>query len=93
MRSFGHSVLCWSLGGVIMPLLVLMASYDAMARQGDYFYVGLDYSPALSRIKDFSIKRSNSGSGGLYPYIKDGKGISFRSDKFDWNAPVYTLGF
>ncbi|KJV66558.1 surface antigen family protein [Anaplasma phagocytophilum str. ApNP] len=55
--------------------------------------MGLDYSPALSRIKDFSIRRSDSGSRGLYPYIKDGKGVAFRSDRFDWNTPVYTLGF
>ncbi|UQD54775.1 P44/Msp2 family outer membrane protein [Anaplasma phagocytophilum] len=69
-----------------------ISSHSNSKRDG-YFYVGLDYSPALSRIKDFSIRRSDSGSRGLYPYIKDGKGVAFRSDRFDWNTPVYTLGF
>ncbi|WP_249548613.1 P44/Msp2 family outer membrane protein [Anaplasma phagocytophilum] len=69
-----------------------VSSHPNSKRDG-YFYAGLDYSPALSRIKGFSIKRSHSGSKVVYPYIKDGKGITLRSNKFDWNTPVYTLGF
>ncbi|KJV80244.1 surface antigen family protein [Anaplasma phagocytophilum str. CRT53-1] len=104
MKALSYGKLFWRVC-VILSLAMLMTGNKAYAKQNHqvrshsnskkdgYFYVGLDYSPALSRIKDFSIKRSNAGSMGLYPYIKDGKGISFRSDKFDWNAPVYTLGF
>ncbi|SBO13966.1 Major surface antigen 4 precursor [Anaplasma phagocytophilum] len=104
MKSLSCGKLFWRVC-VILSLAMLMTGNKAYAEQNHqvrshsnskrdgYFYVGLDYSPALSRIKDFSIKRSNSGSMVLYPYIKDGKGISFKSDKFDWNSPVYTLGF
>ncbi|KJV64388.1 P44-79 outer membrane domain protein [Anaplasma phagocytophilum str. ApMUC09] len=59
MRSLGHSAPFWGFGGVIMPLLVLMASYSAMASQEGYFYVGLDYSPTFVNIKNFSIGESS----------------------------------
>ncbi|WP_433846570.1 P44/Msp2 family outer membrane protein [Anaplasma phagocytophilum] len=104
MKALSYGKLFWRVC-VILSLAMLMTGNRAYAEQDSkisshsnskrdsYFYVGLDYSPALSRIKDFSIRRSDSGSRGLYPYIKDGKGVAFRSDRFDWNTPVYTLGF
>lgn len=104
MKALSYGKLFWRVC-VILSLAMLMTGNRAYTEQDSkisshsnskrdgYFYVGLDYSPALSRIKDFSIRRSDSGSRGLYPYIKDGKGVAFRSDRFDWNTPVYTLGF
>ncbi|KDB55243.1 P44-1 outer membrane protein [Anaplasma phagocytophilum str. MRK] len=93
MRSFGHSVLFWSLGGVVMPLLVLMASCDAMARQGGYFYVGLDYSPTFVNIKNFSIGESSGGTKGIYPYLRDGDVVKLEAGRFDWNRPDPWIGF
>ncbi|WP_230952750.1 P44/Msp2 family outer membrane protein [Anaplasma phagocytophilum] len=93
MRSFGHSVLFWSFGGVVMPLLVLMASCGAMARQGGYFYVGLDYSPTFVNIKNFSIGESNGETRGVYPYLRDGDVVKLEADRFDWNRPDPWIGF
>ncbi|WP_236708286.1 P44/Msp2 family outer membrane protein [Anaplasma phagocytophilum] len=93
MRSFGHSMLFWSLGGVVMPLLVLMASCGAMARQGGYFYVGLDYSPTFVNIKNFSIGESSGGTKGIYPYLRDGDVVKLEADRFDWNRPDPWIGF
>ncbi|WP_433846755.1 P44/Msp2 family outer membrane protein [Anaplasma phagocytophilum] len=93
MRSFGHSMLFWSLGGVVMPLLVLMASCGAMARQGGYFYVGLDYSPTFVNIKNFSIGESSGGTKGIYPYLRDGDVVKLEAGRFDWNRPDPWIGF
>ncbi|KJV64088.1 surface antigen family protein [Anaplasma phagocytophilum str. ApMUC09] len=93
MRSFGHSVLFWSFGGMVMPLLVLMASCGAMARQGGYFYVGLDYSPTFVNIKNFSIGESNGETRGVYPYLRDGDVVKLEAGRFDWNRPDPWIGF
>ncbi|EOA62782.1 MSP2 family outer membrane protein [Anaplasma phagocytophilum str. CRT38] len=93
MRSLGHSVLFWSLGCVIMPMLVLMASCDAMARQGGYFYVGLDYSPTFVNIKNFSIGESNGGTKKIYPYLREGDIVKLEADRFDWNRPDPRISF
>ncbi|KDB57494.1 surface antigen family protein [Anaplasma phagocytophilum str. CRT53-1] len=58
-----------------------------------YFYVGLDYSPAFSKIRDFSIKESNGETKAVYPYLKDGKSVKLESHKFDWNTPDPRIGF
>ncbi|EOA62783.1 P44/Msp2 family outer membrane protein [Anaplasma phagocytophilum] len=93
MRSFGRSVLFWSLGGVIMPMLVLMASYDAMARQGGYFYVGLDYSPTFVNIRNFSIGESSGETRGIYPYLRDGDTVKLEANRFNWNGSDLWIGF
>ncbi|WP_433846748.1 P44/Msp2 family outer membrane protein [Anaplasma phagocytophilum] len=58
-----------------------------------YFYVGLDYSPAFSKIRDFSIRESNGETKAVYPYLKDGKSVKLESNKFDWNTPDPRIGF
>ncbi|UQD54279.1 P44/Msp2 family outer membrane protein [Anaplasma phagocytophilum] len=92
MRSLGHRVPFWGLGGVIMPLLVLIASYGALARQEGYFYVGLDYSPTFVNIKNFSIGESSGGTKGIYPYLRDGDIVKLEADRFDWNRPDPWIG-
>ncbi|WP_155735985.1 P44/Msp2 family outer membrane protein, partial [Anaplasma phagocytophilum] len=93
MRSFGRSVLFWSLGGVIMPMLVLMASYDATAKQGGYFYVGLDYSPTFVNIRNFSIGESSGETRGIYPYLRDGDTVKLEANRFNWNGSDPWIGF
>ncbi|QLL67179.1 P44/Msp2 family outer membrane protein [Anaplasma phagocytophilum str. Norway variant1] len=93
MRSFGHSVLFWSLGGFIMPMLVLMASYDATAKQGGYFYVGLDYSPTFVNIRNFSIGESSGETRGIYPYLRDGDTVKLEANRFNWNGSDPWIGF
>nr|WP_230468293.1 P44/Msp2 family outer membrane protein [Anaplasma phagocytophilum] len=53
----------------------------------------LDYSPAFSKIRDFSIKESNGETKAVYPYLKDGKSVKLESHKFDWNTPDPRIGF
>ncbi|PLC09643.1 P44/Msp2 family outer membrane protein, partial [Anaplasma phagocytophilum] len=52
----------------MMSLAIVMAGNDVRAHDdvsaletggAGYFYVGLDYSPAFSKIRDFSIRESN----------------------------------
>ncbi|SBO13969.1 Major surface antigen 4 precursor [Anaplasma phagocytophilum] len=93
MRSLGHRVLFWGFGGVIKPLLVLMASYSAMASQGGYFYVGLDYSPTFVNIKNFSIGKSDGETKGVYPYLKDGETVKLFANRFDWETPNPQIRF
>ncbi|SBO13968.1 Major surface antigen 4 precursor [Anaplasma phagocytophilum] len=93
MRSFGRSVLFWSLGGFIMPMLVLMASYDATAKQGGYFYVGLDYSPTFVNIRNFSIGESSGETRGIYPYLRDGNTVKLEANRFNWNGSDPWIGF
>ncbi|KJV87100.1 P44-16b outer membrane domain protein [Anaplasma phagocytophilum str. ApNYW] len=54
------------LGSVMMSMAIVMAGNDVRAHDdvsaletggAGYFYVGLDYSPAFSKIRDFSIRR------------------------------------
>ncbi|WP_370882753.1 P44/Msp2 family outer membrane protein [Anaplasma phagocytophilum] len=71
-----------------MVMVVLQGS----GRAG-YFYVGLDYSPAFSKIRDFSIRESNGETKAVYPYLKDGKSVKLESNKFDWNTPDPRIGF
>ncbi|WP_256172122.1 P44/Msp2 family outer membrane protein, partial [Anaplasma phagocytophilum] len=73
-----------------MSLAIVMAGQDAKAH-GDgsasgsggagYFYVGLDYSPAFSKIRDFRIRESNGETKAVYPYLKDGKSVKLESNK------------
>nr|WP_080502923.1 P44/Msp2 family outer membrane protein [Anaplasma phagocytophilum] len=53
----------------------------------------LDYSPAFSKIRDFSIRESNGETKAVYPYLKDGKSVKLESHKFDWNTPDPRIGF
>ncbi|KJV67717.1 surface antigen family protein [Anaplasma phagocytophilum str. ApNP] len=90
------------LGSVMMSLAIVMAGNDVRAHDdvsaldtggAGYFYVGLDYSPAFSKIRDFSIRESNGETKAVYPYLKDGKSVKLESNKFDWNTPDPRIGF
>ncbi|EOA61465.2 P44-49 outer membrane protein [Anaplasma phagocytophilum str. HGE1] len=90
------------LGSVMMSLAIVMAGNDVRAHDdvsaletggAGYFYVGLDYSPAFSKIRDFSIRESNGETKAVYPYLKDGKSVKLESHKFDWNTPDPRIGF
>ncbi|WP_150450702.1 P44/Msp2 family outer membrane protein [Anaplasma phagocytophilum] len=83
------------LRSAVMSLAVLIASQGVKAddevsavdaKRAEYFYVGLDYSPAFSKIRDFSIKDSNEKSRALYPYLDNGDVIKLESNRFDWHA-------
>ncbi|WP_410518111.1 P44/Msp2 family outer membrane protein [Anaplasma phagocytophilum] len=83
-------------------LAIVMAGNDVRAHDdvsaldtggAGYFYVGLDYSPAFSKIRDFSIRESNGETKAVYPYLKDGKSVKLESHKFDWNTPDPRIGF
>ncbi|AGR82240.1 p44 outer membrane protein [Anaplasma phagocytophilum str. Dog2] len=85
-----------------MSLAIVMAGNDVRAHDdvsaletggAGYFYVGLDYSPAFSKIRDFSIRESNGETKAVYPYLKDGKSVKLESHKFDWNTPDPRIGF
>ncbi|QLL67127.1 P44/Msp2 family outer membrane protein [Anaplasma phagocytophilum str. Norway variant1] len=90
------------LGSVMMSMAIVMAGNDVRAHDdvsaletggAGYFYVGLDYSPAFSKIRDFSIRESNGETKAVYPYLKDGKSVKLESNKFDWNTPDPRIGF
>ncbi|AGR82217.1 P44/Msp2 family outer membrane protein [Anaplasma phagocytophilum] len=90
------------LGSVMMSLAIVMAGNDVRAHDdvsaldtggAGYFYIGLDYSPAFSKIRDFSIRESNGETKAVYPYLKDGKSVKLESHKFDWNTPDPRIGF
>ncbi|WP_081250584.1 P44/Msp2 family outer membrane protein [Anaplasma phagocytophilum] len=90
------------LGSVMMSMAIVMAGNDVRAHDNvsaldtggaGYFYVGLDYSPAFSKIRDFSIRESNGETKAVYPYLKDGKSVKLESNKFDWNTPDPRIGF
>ncbi|ANC34905.1 P44/Msp2 family outer membrane protein [Anaplasma phagocytophilum str. Norway variant2] len=86
----------------MMSMAIVMAGNDVRAHDNvsaldtggaGYFYVGLDYSPAFSKIRDFSIRESNGETKAVYPYLKDGKSVKLESHKFDWNTPDPRIGF
>ncbi|ABD43959.1 P44-1 outer membrane protein [Anaplasma phagocytophilum str. HZ] len=94
--------IAFSLGSVMMSMAIVMAGSDVRAHDdvsaletggAGYFYVGLDYSPAFSKIRDFSIRESNGETKAVYPYLKDGKSVKLESHKFDWNTPDPRIGF
>ncbi|EOA62962.1 P44/Msp2 family outer membrane protein [Anaplasma phagocytophilum] len=90
------------LGSVMMSLAIVMAGQDAKAygdgsasessREG-YFYVSLDYSPAFSQIRDFSIRDSSDKARAIYPYLNNGDIVKLESNRFDWNTPNPQIGF
>ncbi|KDB56384.1 P44/Msp2 family outer membrane protein [Anaplasma phagocytophilum] len=86
----------------MMSMAIVMAGNDVRAHDdvsaldtggAGYFYVGLDYSPAFSKIRDFSIRESTGETKAVYPYLKDGKSVKLESHKFDWNTPDPRIGF
>ncbi|KJV64487.1 surface antigen family protein [Anaplasma phagocytophilum str. ApMUC09] len=86
----------------MMSMAIVMAGNDVRAHDdvsaletggAGYFYVGLDYSPAFSKIRDFSIRESTGDTKAVYPYLKDGKSVKLESHKFDWNTPDPRIGF
>ncbi|UQD54806.1 P44/Msp2 family outer membrane protein [Anaplasma phagocytophilum] len=58
-----------------------------------YFYIGLDYSPASSNIRDFSIRDSSEKARAIYPYLNNNDVIKLESNRFDWNTPNPRIGF
>ncbi|QLL67312.1 P44/Msp2 family outer membrane protein [Anaplasma phagocytophilum str. Norway variant1] len=61
--------------------------------EAGYFYVGLDYSPAFSNIRDFSIRDSSDKARAIYPYLNNGDIVKLESNRFDWNAPNPRIRF
>lgn len=58
------------------------------------FYIGLDYSPAFGRIKDFRIGEAGGTTRGIFPYKRDAVGrIDFKTSNFDWSAPEPRIDF
>ncbi|QLL66751.1 P44/Msp2 family outer membrane protein [Anaplasma phagocytophilum str. Norway variant1] len=91
------------LGSIMMSLAVLITCQGAQARGAEkstfelrkpqYFYVGLDYSPAFSNIRDFTIQESSGETKAIYPYISEEKEILLKANRFDWNMPNPRIGF
>ncbi|WP_258013381.1 P44/Msp2 family outer membrane protein [Anaplasma phagocytophilum] len=90
------------LRSAVMSLVVLMASqgvhaHDAVSvvdtGEAGYFYVGLDYSPAFSNIRDFSIRDSSDKARAIYPYLNNGDIVKLESNRFDWNTPNPRIRF
>ncbi|ABD43785.1 P44/Msp2 family outer membrane protein [Anaplasma phagocytophilum] len=91
------------LGSIMMSLAVLITCQGAQARDAakstfevekpQYFYIGLDYSPAFSNIRNFTIQESNGETKAIYPYIRGDKEIILDASRFDWNMPNPRIGF
>ncbi|CEG20490.1 P44-28 [Anaplasma phagocytophilum] len=86
----------------MMSLAIVMAGQDAKAHgdggasgsgRAGYFYVGLDYSPAFSQIRDFSIRESSDKDRAVYPYLNNGNIIKLESNRFDWTNPNPSIRF
>ncbi|WP_064661410.1 P44/Msp2 family outer membrane protein [Anaplasma phagocytophilum] len=86
----------------MMSLAIVMAGQDAKAHDdgsasgsggAGYFYVGLDYSPAFSQIRDFSIRESSDKDRAVYPYLNNGNIIKLESNRFDWTNPNPSIRF
>ncbi|WP_249548958.1 P44/Msp2 family outer membrane protein [Anaplasma phagocytophilum] len=92
------------LGSIMMSLAVLITCQGAQARgaekkstfeveKSQYFYVGLDYSPAFSNIRNFTIQESSGETKAMYPYIGKEEEIILEASRFDWNMPNPRIGF
>ena len=57
------------------------------------FYVGLNYSPAFSKITGFEIRESTGETAAVYPYNKDGRRVEWKANNFDWNTPDPRIKF
>ena len=53
------------------------------ARTGS-FYIGLDYNPIFSEVKDFKFEGDGNTTRGIFP-LKGDAGNDFRSHDFDWD--------
>lgn len=92
-----------SLGSVLVVLSVLASSGSAVSgsvNEGPFggagvgsFYIGLGYSPAFSKIRDFNVVESGGETMGVYPYVKSGKRVEFKSGNFNWDAPNPRIAF
>nr|ADU56850.1 P44 outer membrane protein [Anaplasma platys] len=89
-------------GAVAMTVLVSTAGTGTAAGSDvDYvskfgegsFYVGLNYSPAFSKINGFEIRESTGETAAVYPYMKDGTRVEWKAEKFDWNTPDPRIKF
>ncbi|UQD54835.1 P44/Msp2 family outer membrane protein [Anaplasma phagocytophilum] len=67
------------------------ASLDA--RRSSHFYIGLDYSPASSEIRDFKIRESSGETAAVYPYFGNGDSPAIEYNRFDWETPNPRIGF
>ncbi|ANC34888.1 P44/Msp2 family outer membrane protein [Anaplasma phagocytophilum str. Norway variant2] len=86
----------------MMSMAIVMAGNDVRAHDdvsaletggAGYFYVGLDYSPAFSKIRDFSIRDSSDKDRAVYPYLNNGDIIKLESNRFDWTNPNPSIRF
>ncbi|CEH11130.1 P44/Msp2 family outer membrane protein [Anaplasma phagocytophilum] len=67
------------------------ASLDA--RRSSHFYIGLDYSPASSKIRGFKIRESSGETAAVYPYFGNGDSPTIEYNRFDWDTPNPRIGF
>ncbi|WP_237742498.1 P44/Msp2 family outer membrane protein [Anaplasma phagocytophilum] len=91
------------LGSIMLSLAVLMTSQKVQAMhsgqnisdigESNYFYVGLNYSPVFSKIRDFTIGESSGETKAVYPYLRDGKSVKLDPTRFDWSVPDPQIRF
>ncbi|WP_249548960.1 P44/Msp2 family outer membrane protein [Anaplasma phagocytophilum] len=91
------------LGSIMLSFAVLMTSQEVQAEhsgrnisdigESNYFYVGLDYSPVFSKIRDFTISESSGETKAVYPYLRDGKSVKLETSRFDWSRPDPQIRF
>ncbi|SCV61805.1 Major surface antigen 4 precursor [Anaplasma phagocytophilum] len=91
------------LGSIMLSFAVLMTSQKVQAMhsgqnisdigESNYFYVGLNYSPVFSKIRDFTIGESSGETKAVYPYLRDGKSVKLETNRFDWSVPDPQIRF
>ncbi|WP_049999995.1 P44/Msp2 family outer membrane protein [Anaplasma phagocytophilum] len=91
------------LGSIMLSFAVLMTSQEVQAMhsgqnisdmgESNYFYVGLNYSPVFSKIRDFTISESSGETKAVYPYLRDGKSVKLETNRFDWSVPDPQIRF
>ncbi|WP_080662887.1 P44/Msp2 family outer membrane protein [Anaplasma phagocytophilum] len=91
------------LGSIMLSFAVLMTSQKVQAMhsgqnisdigESNYFYVGLNYSPVFSKIRDFTIGESSGETKAVYPYLRDGKSVKLDPTRFDWSVPDPQIRF
>ncbi|SBO29870.1 Major surface antigen 4 precursor [Anaplasma phagocytophilum] len=91
------------LGSIMLSFAVLMTSQKVQAMhsgqnisdigESNYFYVGLNYSPVFSKIRDFTIGESSGETKAVFPYLRDGKSVKLDPTRFDWSVPDPQIRF
>ncbi|WP_249548959.1 P44/Msp2 family outer membrane protein [Anaplasma phagocytophilum] len=99
VRSYGNLFLAGVMAFIVGVTVINAAKADqdygasSDARRSSHFYIGLDYSPAFSKIRDFKIIESSGETAAVYPYFDDGRSPAIEYNKFDWDTPNPLIGF